>query len=513
MKIGIISINMYSKYLNFACPLHTFAFQQFLLQHRFDSTVINYQPIYFNNFDMKHPYDYYSSNLLKLQAMQNKNEKKIEDYTKKASDWKEIYKEREIRYTKFQNFIDKNYKKTDFCYNSATLETMDPNFDCYICATDVIWKNEPHEGFDRGFFLGSSCMENKLKISYSASRGVNFAKTDDEKDEFFRYINDIDFISVREKSLKNYIEDNSEKEATIVLDPVLLHDKNFWNNYVVKPNETNYLFLYYVMEKATDTINEAVKYAKKHNLTIIEVTDRPLKNGRITDSDVKHKYIYDIGLEEWLGYIKYADCIFTNSFHGSCFSMIFEKNFFVGKRNGDKVQHLLEIFNLSNRYFGDDTSNLDNLSDIDYSMVNNILIKKKQISEEFIVNALKSPINQKSTNYDIYKKSQQFKMIYECKNDFNFDISKGTLTKDSNNSIKYELDKKVKNDGKYKLIENFKGWNLRVKIDKNWFYYLSDGTFADINNINKPLYVLKNKSTLPYFPVNGINTVIAEEID
>lgn len=193
--------------------------------------------------------------------------------------------------------------------------------------------------------------------------------------------------------------------------------------------------------------------------------------------------------------------------------MIFEKNFFVGKRNGDKVQHLLESFNLSDRYFGDDTSNLYNLSDIDYSMVNNILIKKKQVSEEFIVNALKSPINQKSTNYDIYKKSQQFKIIYECKNDFNFDISKGTLTKDSNNSIKYELDEKVKNDGKYKLIENFKGWNLRVKIDKNWFYYLSDGTFADINNINKPLYVLKNKSTLPYFPVNGINTVIAEEID
>ena len=140
MKIGIISINMYSKYLNFACPLHTFAFQQFLLQHGFDSTVINYQPIYFNNFDMKHPYDYYSSNLLKLQSMPNKNEKKIEDYAKKASDWKKIYKEREIRYTKFQNFIDKYYKKTDFCYNSAFLETMDPNFDCYICATDVIWK-------------------------------------------------------------------------------------------------------------------------------------------------------------------------------------------------------------------------------------------------------------------------------------------------------------------------------------------------------------------------------------
>lgn len=56
MKIGIISINMYSKYLNFACPLHTFAFQQFLLKHGFDSTVINYKPIYFFNDESTIPY-------------------------------------------------------------------------------------------------------------------------------------------------------------------------------------------------------------------------------------------------------------------------------------------------------------------------------------------------------------------------------------------------------------------------------------------------------------------------
>ena len=62
MKIGLISINMYSKYLNFACPLHTFAFQQFLTYLGIDSTVINYKPIYFNNFDMEHPYDYYRIN-------------------------------------------------------------------------------------------------------------------------------------------------------------------------------------------------------------------------------------------------------------------------------------------------------------------------------------------------------------------------------------------------------------------------------------------------------------------
>lgn len=45
MNIGIISINMYTKGLNFACPLHTFAFQQFLLRNGIHATVIDYKPV------------------------------------------------------------------------------------------------------------------------------------------------------------------------------------------------------------------------------------------------------------------------------------------------------------------------------------------------------------------------------------------------------------------------------------------------------------------------------------
>ena len=352
MKIGIISINMYSKYLNFACPLHTFAFQQFLIRNGFDATVIDYKPIYFNNFDMIHPYSYYKKSIKQLKKQTPKNTKKIADYKEKAKTWKKIYKEREIRYDKFQNFIDTYYKKTDISYNSAYLETENLDFDCYICATDVIWKNEPHEGFDRGFFLGSSCMENKKKISYAASRGVNYAKTEEEKKEFFNYMNDIDYISVREKGLKKYIEENSTRKTTVVLDPILLHDKTFWDTYAKKIEDNNYVLLYYVMEKAQDTIEEAIKFAEKNHLKIIEITDRPLKNGRIPKKvKVEHKYIYDIGLEEWLGYIKYANYIFTNSFHGCCYSIIFEKNFFAGKRNGDKVINLLQTFDLERKIF------------------------------------------------------------------------------------------------------------------------------------------------------------------
>ena len=168
--------------------------------------------------------------------------------------------------------------------------------------------------------------------------------------------------------------EKKNKKANVVLDPVLLHNEYFWNKYIKKPKEKEYLFLYYVVEKATDTIEEAIKFAKNNNLTIIEVTDRPLKYGRVPkNSKVKHKYLYDIGLEEWLGYIKYANYIFTNSFHGCCFSIIFKKNFFVGKRNGDKVTHLLEMFNLQNRYFNNNLEVLSSNPSIDYDNVYKIL--------------------------------------------------------------------------------------------------------------------------------------------
>lgn len=56
MKIGIISINMYCKGLNYACPLHSWAFQQFLAQHGIDGTIIDYKPDYYGrNYDLRHP--------------------------------------------------------------------------------------------------------------------------------------------------------------------------------------------------------------------------------------------------------------------------------------------------------------------------------------------------------------------------------------------------------------------------------------------------------------------------
>lgn len=110
MKIGIISINMYSKGLNFACPLHTWAFQQLLFQHGIDNEIINYKPVYYNDFDLKHPADYYDKLYRSMEKQDGEDkEEKLKELAYKRDSYKELYCEREIRYDKFQKFIDKFY--------------------------------------------------------------------------------------------------------------------------------------------------------------------------------------------------------------------------------------------------------------------------------------------------------------------------------------------------------------------------------------------------------------------
>jgi len=102
MNIGLISINMYTHSLNFASVLHTYIFQEFLKDNGIDSTIIDYQPHYYNDYDLKHPLFYH------IDHPNNDSEKQNELLKK----WKALFYVREIRYEKFMKFINSNYKKT-----------------------------------------------------------------------------------------------------------------------------------------------------------------------------------------------------------------------------------------------------------------------------------------------------------------------------------------------------------------------------------------------------------------
>lgn len=103
------------------------------------------------------------------------------------------------------------------------------------------------------------------------------------------------------------------------------------------------------MERAIDSIQKALAFAKEKGLELIILSSYESNVHLPKEGD--YKVIYNVGPDEWLGYIEQAEYIFTNSFHACAFSILFEKQFYVGARHGDKVDTILKTFDLEDRRF------------------------------------------------------------------------------------------------------------------------------------------------------------------
>lgn len=539
MKVGLIGINRYAKWLNFACNVHAYAFQEFLRQHEYDVTVLDYKPVYFDNFDMKNPVKD-AEQSYRAAVRRKESEATLRRLAEMAMGFRTAQAERLIRYQKFEDFIAKYLRFTEEVYDSDSLEISDPGMDCYICVTDVIWQSQPRHIFDHGFLLASKAFEGKRKIAYAPSRGASKGFTEKEEELFLQYLEDFDAVSVREEDFKSYIESKTSRSVPMVADPVLLHDRAFWEKVSTPPAEEKYVVLYYVMEQARDTIAKAVEYAKLHDLTLVELSDRPLKYGRISDPDLKHVARYDVGIEEWLGYIENAEAVFTNSFHGCCFSMLFEKTFFVGRRNGPKVPNFLATFHLSEQQFGPDDDVAELPHAIDYGKVAEVLERRRAESEAFILGALenaerlvRSGVAHDESKYQARRESItypiHFHSGYVSDGSLNDSVAiprVASLLKIGSKALKSGAleytyrGRRYENKGESQIPRNwfrsknhkFLGWTLRFRIDNRWVWYLEGdrlaiGTVkgAELDNEKK---VFQSGDKIPYLPVNRIASVV-----
>ena len=388
MKIALISVNLHTKTLNYASMLHSYSFQQFLKRNGIDSTVIDYYPAYFKGFDVAHPLFWYAEH-------PSKDTHKWKD---KLSRYKKIFYEREKRAELFDRFAEKYYKKTDKTYTIEELESTDLGFDCYICVTDVIWRKF-NIGFDRGLFLACDSMKGKKKIAYAASRSGEY--TAEDQKEFINLIKDFDAISSREDSFCEYIESCSGLSIPHVVDPVFLMPKSFYEELAVRPEfvpeEKGFVVVYIAMENNRKLVEQAYSFAQKKGLFLIELSEYP-ENAE-TFSDSSHKRVYDIGVEQWLWYLLHAEYVFTQSFHGCCLSIIFHKQFYVGKRGGEKIPSLLRMFDLYSRKIADDEFERTDIEmeDIDYLKVDELIKSKAEKSASFILDTIRSLENKEHT--------------------------------------------------------------------------------------------------------------------
>lgn len=222
--------------------------------------------------------------------------------------------------------------------------------------SDQVW-NIDNNRRDKTFVL-SFCNDNRKKCSYAASIGS--AEFDDEMNELYRSeLCKFRVLSVREESAIEKFDFLKDNGAIAVIDPTLLLDRDTYMR-IASPRIINkkYAFLY-TIEEERNLRQYAKKYCEKNGLILI-------------DSKRSIPFFVHSDPRDFLSFVLHADSIFTNSFHGTVFSIIMGKPFATEVNTKNRLNNrsldLLIKTELSNRDIDDSSFDMD--VPIDYLKVN-----------------------------------------------------------------------------------------------------------------------------------------------
>lgn len=282
----------------------------------------------------------------------------------------------------FLNFRKDNLIETTAYYKNENMNNLE-KFDYLVCGSDQIWCVNK---FNEVYYL--NLPSKAIKFSYAPS--LVFGEYEPEiKEQVFKCLSDFKALSTREKFGSDYISDITNEDVEVVLDPTLLLHRDEWLNIVpMQPKISDKYILTYLIAEDTNYSKQVLEYAEKESLKVVNLSTNSSNNfGDIV--------IKNAGLEDFLNLIDNAVDVITDSYHGILLSIALNKNFFAIRRfkndskinqNG-RVEEILAKLKINKNIFNIDEE--ITYSEINYSVVNKILLKERSNSLKYIEGVLK----------------------------------------------------------------------------------------------------------------------------
>lgn len=272
-------------------------------------------------------------------------------------------------FEKGNDFIKKNLDIEYFnSYDELCKSNL--NADCYIAGSDQIW----HPALCKKYFYLDFVPNASKKISYAASMGVTDIPSENKK-EFSTLLQNFDSYSVREKEMVPIIKSFTGKTPFVHVDPTFLISNNEWRNLqseykIIKP----YILVY------------ALYWNKALNVQLKELhrkTGLPIVSIQSSFRNIySNKVLTDVGPAEFLWLIDNAEAVITSSFHGTAFSIIFNKKFstVVNPNAKSRIESLLDMMNIKT------PSPVDVIDkfNVDYDRVNTIIKQEREKSLNYL---------------------------------------------------------------------------------------------------------------------------------
>lgn len=298
------------------------------------------------------------------------------------------YKALKSRYLRFEDFSRRYLHVGARQYkNREELQQEPPTYDVCLSGSDQIWNPTifPDGRFDPVYF---GALTSGRRVAYAPSFGVPRIP-DGMEEELCGYLNEFSAISVRERNGRDIIKSLTGRDVPVVLDPTLLLNQTDWSTLAVEPpmKRGSYI-LCYCISKPEALTPYIQKLSARTGLPVVQLCGIRRK---VTPKAV---CVFDAGPAEFLGWFRGAAYVCTNSFHGTVFSVQFQKPFFtmvapseVSNPQRSRTFNLLSTLGLTNRIIGKgDTADLN--ASIDYDAVDRRLTEARDLSKTYLQEAL-----------------------------------------------------------------------------------------------------------------------------
>lgn len=272
----------------------------------------------------------------------------------------------------FDSFTEKYLHLTKRYGSFEELKLDPPEADIYFAGSDQIWNPLFKNGRDPAFYL--DFVRRGVRASYAASFAVD-SFPPELADAARAYLNNFDYISVREKTGLDILKSLGIDFGCVVPDPVFLLSRDEWSALVPQCDKAvePYL-LVYDFDRDPLVRSLARKISKERGLRIFSVFDESYAD----------KCFPCAGPERFLELVRNASFVISNSFHATAFSMIFERDFAVTPRRekiNTRMTDLCERAGVAGSVARD--GNFD-FSDIDFDKINKHLLCEKQRGTAYI---------------------------------------------------------------------------------------------------------------------------------
>lgn len=365
MKIGIVTMPLCA---NYGGTLQNWALQQVLIRMGHEPITLRF-PVMYQGMSSLH----YWTKVFPMQAMRFVAHKFVGgkyEMPLAIGLWKESVRGME-------RFVDEHINVTEYLPNLSMDDVRRYGVEALIVGSDQIWRPVMYDAV-KYYFLGFTGDSDILRVAYAPSVALDKWPYKEEVTVKLReLIKKFSAVSVREASSVQLVKENLGVDAQWVLDPTMLLKKEDYIDVCKNEPESNEPFVFaYILDMTDEKRQMAEKTAKTLGCGV-----RYLSADKVKKEDT---------IEKWLANFRDAKYVITDSYHGTVFSLIFQKQFYTfynTYRGNARMDSLKEISGLVNRFI---TKPVEVLGEkISYNDVEEKLERLGEESEIFLSTNLK----------------------------------------------------------------------------------------------------------------------------